>query len=45
VSGKGLGLFICKTLIERYGGSIGVEDRVPGEPGRGVVFRFTLLRP
>jgi len=44
VSGKGLGLFICKTLIERYGGSIGVEDRVPGEPGRGVVFRFTLPR-
>ncbi|HII99866.1 MAG TPA: HAMP domain-containing histidine kinase [Methanoregula sp.] len=45
VSGKGLGLYICKTLIERYGGSIRVEDRVPGEPGRGVVFRFTLLRP
>jgi PAS domain S-box-containing protein len=42
VSGKGLGLFICRNLIERYGGSIRAEDRVPGDPSRGAVLRFTL---
>jgi PAS domain S-box-containing protein len=42
VSGKGLGLFICKNLIERYGGSIRAEDRVPGDPSQGAVLRFTL---
>lgn len=45
VSGKGLGLYICKTLIERYGGTIRVEDRVPGASEKGTVFRFTLLSP
>jgi signal transduction histidine kinase len=42
VSGKGLGLYICKSLIERYKGTLAVEDRVPGDPGRGVRIRFTL---
>jgi PAS domain S-box-containing protein len=45
VSGKGLGLYICKALIERYGGTIRVEDRVPGDVGKGAVFRFTLAKP
>jgi PAS domain S-box-containing protein len=45
VSGKGLGLYICKALIERYGGTILVEDRIPGETVKGVVFRFTLPKP
>lgn len=43
-SGKGLGLYITRMLITRYGGSIRVEDRVPGHPECGAVFRFTLLR-
>jgi len=43
-SGKGLGLYITKMLIERYGGRIRVEDRVPGHPGEGAAFRFTLQR-
>jgi len=42
VSGKGLGLFICRMLVERYGGRIWAEDRVPGDPSRGAVIRFTL---
>jgi len=42
VSGKGLGLFICRSLIERYGGRIWVEDRVRGDPSRGTAIRFTL---
>jgi len=34
-SGKGLGLYITRMLVERYGGSIRVEDRVPGHPECG----------
>ncbi len=41
-SGKGLGLHITRTLVERYGGRVWVEDRVPGHPERGAAFRFTL---
>jgi signal transduction histidine kinase len=44
VSGRGLGLFICRTLVERYGGSIRAEDRVPGDPSQGAAIRFTLPR-
>lgn len=42
--GEGLGLFIVRTLVERYGGRIRVEDRVPGCPERGAAFRFVLKR-
>ena len=41
-SGKGIGLYIVRVLIERYGGRIRVEDRVPGHPESGAAFRFTL---
>ncbi len=41
-SGKGLGLYIVKTLVERYGGRIWCEDRVPGSPDSGTAIRFTL---
>lgn len=41
-SGKGLGLYIAKTLIERYEGRIWVEDRVPGDYSQGAVIKFTL---
>ncbi|MCK9306748.1 MAG: PAS domain S-box protein, partial [Methanoculleus sp.] len=40
--GEGLGLYICRTLLERYGGRIWVEDRVAGHPKKGAAFRFTL---
>jgi two-component system sensor histidine kinase KdpD len=37
-SGVGLGLAICKGIIELHGGRIWAENR----PGGGAVFRFTL---
>ena len=42
--GEGLGLFIVRTLVERYGGRVRVEDRVPGHSDQGAAFKFTLKK-
>jgi signal transduction histidine kinase len=38
VKGSGLGLYICKAMVEGQGGTISVDS----EPGRGATFTYTV---
>lgn len=40
--GSGLGLSIVRAIVEAYHGMVWVEDRVPGDPSKGSVFRVAL---
>ena len=43
--GAGMGLSLVKSLIERYGGNVWVENRVFDDPARGSIFSFILPLP
>jgi len=40
--GMGLGLSLCRTVVEQHGGAL---DHMPGPGGRGTEFRFTVPAP
>ncbi len=44
VRGKGLGLYLCRMILERYGGRIWVENRLPAHPNQGVTFKFRIRK-
>jgi PAS domain S-box-containing protein len=43
LTGKGLGLYLVKTLVDDYHGRVWVEDRVPGDHTKGS--RFVIMLP
>ena len=43
-SGKGLGLFIVRSLVESYGGRIWAGDAMPGRSDDGAAIHFTLKK-
>ena len=44
IPGTGLGLYICRRLVEAHGGRLWLEDRPDGRAGTRVLFTLPLLR-
>jgi len=43
IPGTGLGLYICRRLIEAHGGELRIADRPDGRPGTRISFSLPLL--
>jgi two-component system sensor histidine kinase KdpD len=43
IPGTGLGLYICRRLVEAHGGRLSLGDRPDGRPGTRVSFSLPLL--
>jgi two-component system sensor histidine kinase KdpD len=43
IPGTGLGLYICRRLVEAHGGRLSIGDRLDGRPGTRVTFSLPLL--
>jgi PAS domain S-box-containing protein len=43
IPGRGLGLYLVRTLVEKFKGEVSVEDRVPGDYTKGA--RFIIMLP
>jgi signal transduction histidine kinase len=43
IPGTGLGLYICRRLVEAHGGRLAIGDRLDGRPGTRVTFTLPLL--
>jgi signal transduction histidine kinase len=45
IPGTGLGLYICRRLVEAHGGRLWIGDRPDGRPGTRVAFSLPLVAP